>query len=68
MSFLVAAYFALWLGVFAYLLRLAARLRELREDVRSLPAAGEAGGLAATTAAGPERGVEPRRGDVPDGA
>ena len=36
MSFLVAAYAALWIGVFAYLLWLAARLRELRKEVRRL--------------------------------
>lgn len=36
MAFLIAAYAALWLGVFAYLVRLAGKVRALREEARAL--------------------------------
>ena len=42
MSFLVAAYAALWLGVFAYVLRLAGRLRALEDEARQLARRAEA--------------------------
>lgn len=36
MTYLFAAYAAVWVGVFAYVLRLERRSRELEEDVREL--------------------------------
>ncbi len=36
MSFLIAAYLVLWIGLFAYLVRLGARLRRVREELESL--------------------------------
>jgi CcmD family protein len=38
MSFLLAAYAVLWIGLFGYLLRLAARIGSLREEARALAA------------------------------
>jgi CcmD family protein len=40
MDFFVAAYLALWIGLFAYLLRIASRLRALRSEARALSADG----------------------------
>ncbi len=34
--YLFAAYAAIWIGIFVYLLRLAARTRELEEEIREL--------------------------------
>lgn len=36
MTYLFAAYAAVWIGLFVYLLRLARRHRELEEEVREL--------------------------------
>ena len=36
MSYLFAAYTAVWIGIFVYLLRLERRSRELEEEVREL--------------------------------
>ena len=36
MSYLFAAYTAVWIGLFLYLLRLARRSRELEEEIREL--------------------------------
>lgn len=36
MSYLFAAYTAMWIGLFLYLLRLARRNRDLEEEVREL--------------------------------
>jgi len=35
-SYLFAAYTAVWIGLFLYLLRLARRSRELEEEIREL--------------------------------
>ncbi|HEY7530509.1 MAG TPA: CcmD family protein [Gemmatimonadota bacterium] len=52
MSFLVAAYAVLWIGLFAYLVSLARRLRALSEEARAFA---EEEGCAGTPPAG-ERG------------
>jgi CcmD family protein len=36
LGYLFAAYAVVWIGIFIYLLRLAARTRELEEEVREL--------------------------------
>ena len=36
MSYLFAAYTAVWIGLFLYLLRLARRSRELEDEIREL--------------------------------
>jgi CcmD family protein len=36
MSYLVAAYAVLWIGLFAYLIRLGARLRRVRGELAAL--------------------------------
>jgi CcmD family protein len=36
MSLLIAAYLILWIGLFAYLVRLGARLRRVRAELASL--------------------------------
>jgi len=36
LTYLFAAYAAVWIGIFVYLLRLTARTRELEDEVREL--------------------------------
>ena len=38
MSFVIAAYLILWIGLFAYLVRLGSRLRRVHEEIESLAA------------------------------
>ena len=59
MEFVIAAYAALWIGVFAYLLRLGGRVARLRADARSLAEGGPTGGTAPAGTTSAPGGVSP---------